>query len=814
MIRDFPYPFASALAIVSDADGSSKARYEGYVGDIVRKHGLDFGDSTWLRTSCATAVEGMPIASGMGFLSHHFGTGSDLALRTFARVRTLSESIAEYHVGNLDHFHSFSSTGPRVAILSPEQMTGGGGEFELWPCEKKGFWRCDDVYIDAVCVVVRGDAAVDHVVIKDREARTFDFARQVGAPSGNESERRLVFVAFQSADANFRHPRLDEIELVRVSFGGAVRESQIARVLLISGSSAILFDRLRFLCDRYGVEMSLVTEHSGLHYRSTGMASRRDNLQDQHIAENPAVTSALNGTRRTERDGIVLSTDADDPASYARVLPELIEDFEARFFVPVAARSTSGLAIGHVVQPMATRAGATVYHANRVLPNITDQADPRAFDGTFSWQDNFEDRLEKALKHSLEIPGLYWPIYTHLGAISAPVADNDLPSPYFAGDALRQLQDHTFDISETVAPEARIWTARASSLYDYALIRKSIVDHVVWTDPNTVRIESWHDAVLLKTLPRSPAQLYGLTFYVKDPAAAKVFLDNQPIHALARNPADETGEPSVTILESEIRHAVFDALDPMQRAGAGAALEEGGWRFSAAKRPTPSFGRLTASSGKIASLEIPMCGWRAEGTQLLSFLGRRGKGADMGITLETESGGRFFFGDSALLDEVGPLSAHYTFEYDRSTNWRTMVAPFHCMTWAKGSAPGGPMPSHPLSAIKLICAGGASAFADFAQLSLLRPRATALNHREVQSYCLGGRVIDFRPDQTVQARLKGRRNTIATNVDQRGWFCFPNMVPGIYTVWSEGQNGALHDRRGAQIELISHCMTLQLGKGT
>ena len=811
-IRSFPYPFASALSIVSDVDGASKARYEGYVGQIVRKHGLDFGDSTWLRMSCEAVAAGIPISHGLGFFSRYFGFGGDDVERTFVRTRTFFESLGEYHLGNLDHFHAFVNRGPRVAVLEGGTVTAQGVEFELTGFETAGFWRCSDIYIEMVCVVARGENAPDvaGIVVADRNGRLTRYGRAVSGPAAEPGETVLCFVPDASVDDGQTHPQLDHIARVRIESSEPDMASRMVRVLLVSSPATILFDRIRVLRERFNVEMPLVTEHGGQHFRSIWMRARRDTEQDQYIAQNPGRIAAFNGAHSSEKDGLVFSVDADDPRSMARVLPELPRDFEVRFVVPQAATSNTGWSAEKMVQPFESRVGTNVYQVHRTLPNLNEPAGKALFDGTQSLSENFLPRLDRVLDVSSENPGLYWPIYTHLGGIGVQVADANLPSPYLQGDALHRLQDRTFNISGNVASNGRLWTVRASTLYDYALIHRSIPDHVTWKDANTIEITSWRDPVLDKTLPRSPAQLYGLTFYVDDPSRAKVRLDGQPVRALARNPADETGRPSVTILEAEIRHCVFDALDPLQKAGLEAELSGGTWRFSRAEKDIAPHGRLAVSRGTAASLRLPMFGWTAEGAQLLSFLGHGSKSASFGIVLETESGGRFYFGDRAVLESIGPVTAHYLLERHAGAGLRDMVAPFHCLTWAAESVPGGPMPGQSLAAITLHCMGGRGAYADFGQLSLLRPRATSLNHSGAPSYCLGGTVVEFASAQAVYAQPKGKAGALSTAVDQRGRFCFPKLPSGVYTVWTEAAAGKVYDRRGAEIELRSDTMTLHL----
>ena len=812
LIRAFPYPFASALTVVSDVDAATRGRYRGYVGDMVCKLGLDFGDSTWLKTSSESPASEMQYTNGLGFFSRHFGSGSSEPARAFHWTRTLLESVAEYHAGNLDHFHAYLMRGPRVTVLTRGERTSNFMQFELTQFEKEGFWRCPGIYIDAVCIVARGKPAMRRIAITERDGRITEFGREAGEPASDDGNRRFVFAVQGTADDEVPIPRLDNIARVDLECAAEEDALDIQYVLLISGSTQIVLDRLRLLRNRFNVETPLVTEHAGYHFRSAVMSTRRDASQDEYLATHKDVISALSGTSRTAEKALVFSTDADDPRSVARVLPEISAELEVRFLVPDAATSSTGWGIEEMVRPLPTREGTIVYQVHRTLPNLKEPVNNARFDGTQSMQANFPARLGKVLDAVEGTPGLYWPIYTHLGGVAVPIADHALPTPYFEGGELERLQDRVYNITGSVRPGARIWTARASTFYDYALIMRSVAEHVTWTDENTAKIASWHDPVLNKRLPRSPAQLYGLTFYVDDPARARVLLDGRPIQLLARNGRDETGRFSVTICEAEIRHLVFDALDPLQKAGLEAQVTGGNWRFTRAGKDTPAFGRLIVSRGQSASLRIPMHGWCAVGSQLLSLIGRHSKNGSMGLTLETAGGGRFFFGDRALLEIIEPVTAHYIFEHDKSSGLRTMVAPFHCLTWAEGATTGGAMPSHPLTAITLHCAGSRGAYADFGALALLRPRATSLNHGDTPSYCLGGAVPEFKPSQTVYAQVKGKAGAVSAGVDQRGWFCFTNLPEGIYNVWAEDGTGKVCDRRGPLVELRGDVMNLELSR--
>jgi hypothetical protein len=805
MLRPFPYPFASALAIISDVDGSSRARYDAYVGQLVGTLGLDFGDSMWLRWSCNAPAQGTPIGGGLGFFSRHFGLGRDEVAQTYLRSRTLFESLAEFHCGNVDHYHAFLSKGPRVAVLNeiearPGLAVAAPGEFE-----RAGFWQCGDAYADGVCVVTRGvDApAIASVAVVDARGQSTAYERRVAIAQPDAERHQALFVVSASVEEGAAHPQFDHVARVEAKFAEVNDASRVERILLVSGSGAVMLDRLKLLRDRFNVETPLVTEHSGFHFRSATMAERRDRGQRDYVLGHEGTVAALSGTLEDEKANLIFSTDADDPRSVSRVLPELSADLEVRFLIPQAATSTSGWPLNKLISPYSTRAGTITYQAHRTFTNIIQPPPGRAFDGTQTRQENFALRVANVLAAARETPGLFWPIYTHLGGITAQTPDNNLPSPYFEVEPLHELQDRMFGISGSAAPESRVWVVRATTLYDYALLARSVSDHIWKSGADKIEIPSWRDPVLNKMLPRSPSQLFGLTFYVEDPLRAEVRLDGRLVEHLVRNKRDETGRHSVTVAECEIRYPVFKHLDPMR---GDAQVEQGAWQFHA----EPAFGRLTIGGEGCAKLRVPMHGWTPTGAQLLSFICRGESNAEVAIVLETETAGRFCFGHRCAVERAGKLDARYVFKDEHSEDWRRLVAPFYDMAWAESAAPGGPMPSHALAAVELHCIGKPGSHADIGDLALLRPRATSL--AQDRRYCLGGAVADFRAGQEVHAAREDGSGPLSQAVDQRGRFCFTGLTKGIYRVWSRSDRGEVHDRRGALVELGGDTMYLLLNR--
>lgn len=127
-IRRLPYPFGSGVAIVSDLDASNRDRYAAYVQQLVGDLGLDFGDSTWFHWRHS---EDRQVASGFGFLSPHFSVGGVEMSSVYQSTRTFLESLAEFHLGNVDHLHSLVPRGPQVVILDSPEVRDGRAESTL-----------------------------------------------------------------------------------------------------------------------------------------------------------------------------------------------------------------------------------------------------------------------------------------------------------------------------------------------------------------------------------------------------------------------------------------------------------------------------------------------------------------------------------------------------------------------------------------------------------------------------------------------------------------------------------------------------------
>lgn len=148
--------------------------------------------------------------------------------------------------------------------------------------------------------------------------------------------------------------------------------------------------------------------------------------------------------------------------------------------------------------------------------------------------------------------------YQHLGTALAhrelPLS-LDRPISESAERQLRRLADHMYNFGGTIPSNKRVWVPAPSVWQTYLITTRNMHDRVaVDAVTSMVRIAPVQDPVLDRTWPslQSPTrELHGLTIYVPDSSAARVRIGEKEIVSFTRNPADESGRESVTIVNDQ-----------------------------------------------------------------------------------------------------------------------------------------------------------------------------------------------------------------------------------------------------------------------
>jgi len=196
---------------------------------------------------------------------------------------------------------------------------------------------------------------------------------------------------------------------------------------------------------------------------------------------------------------------------------------------------------------------------------------------------NTDGRAVILYTHYSSVGRMPWAIPT--GGSADFEANEDRPF----GDRTRRgwelLQALHYNPLGELAPFQRIWVTSLPVLLRFALVQGQIREHArVDFEASRVEIESWVDPVLERRIPTPAAgvaELHGQTFYVRNPFAARVFLDAREITSFKRNPPDHTGRASVTLVDDANPIPILDEVEPeasgeVSVVGGSFAMVDGG----------------------------------------------------------------------------------------------------------------------------------------------------------------------------------------------------------------------------------------------
>src|SRR5262249_42465034 len=156
---------------------------------------------------------------------------------------TFNENVAEFHKGNIDHFHSLMLSGPRVVLFDRFERVPHGIGMKFEHFQSKGRFLCYDVYIFGVCIVF-GDG--EHLEVrsikvheKNGECTSAFVDRPYDGPSNGYTHRLFVI----DTNGTTRLPNLRDIDFVTVEVDNEdIR--RIARVLFINTDGEQLVEAL------------------------------------------------------------------------------------------------------------------------------------------------------------------------------------------------------------------------------------------------------------------------------------------------------------------------------------------------------------------------------------------------------------------------------------------------------------------------------------------------------------------------------------------------------------------------------------------
>ncbi len=462
---------------------------------------------------------------------------------------------------------------------------------------------------------------------------------------------------------------------------------------------------------------------------------------------------------------------------------DLFEDYGLRFFNTASNTSRhEPVALSELLLPKTVNDGTTLYdfhRFNHVPKDAEGQPDFTAFEmfGTpqnpsmanlAGWQvEKLIDFVNEA--DGGDIGGL---VYTHL--LAKCMDDPDRLDRTFDGlfnaetqAAMERLARSFYGLAPATGTgttgDRRIWVAPQAAILRLSQISAGLRHWASYDEAaNEVHVTSWADNVTGEVLPRDAGGATALrhaTFYVRDASTARMFIDDEEILSLVRNPADETGRESITVADASTPSPVLGRVPFGERGDRVVSCENA--TVTAIDGP---LGHRLEVSGDEAAMTIRTSQLDlADQSHIRAIL--TGDLSDVGwsVSIRGASGRQLAFsvGGSPLEGAVHAMPGP---DAERS---QEVVVPLYRMTEAAGTAE---PPGWPVEEIVVAVTGAAGRSIDI-RLDLLRDDPRVFSDEAI----LGGHVAAGLNLDKVVMTYDGRR--LEARVTPGGWYAFLDPVP-------------------------------------
>jgi hypothetical protein len=842
-VRLLPYPFADVVSFASDVDQQRPWHGAAIHRVFNEEIGLTISDSLWPQ---GNSVNASSLFLGPGRLNRtSSGAGTE---STFALL------LRQWHRGNIDHFHGWQEDGPyelRNEIEPPLVLS-----------DMRTNQKLPDVHPDLISQMsqnVRFYFSAEpppdlQIVLHDEQGKSMSFdagsiarGENIQYEVGKSGWIVEVLIPASPSDplALAISPMLiDRVELVAPSCRAGCA-SRLTRIERDHFSRQTVLSELPWL-ERWNVRPAILTSHGGDTLVQTFGVDGKSLVVPRTpntLLADPAVVVVREGLA-DRKQSHAYHSDLLKKLSVSGIwsyFPDKPEDL----YTPSAVTEWANRML-----PL-----TTTYEGFYNLPRTSPEAPNAGLLGTgLLGEEKFaSDMIEKFPGRSKdEIRSLYcgnmcnvaqgnalatlvseslylidagkkikhlW--YTHFGS---EIGDGTFksspeePITSLVRKWMRKLANYVYNFDGSVGPDRRVWSPPANSWIRYQIMQVGIAAHVsVDADSSSIKITPWQDPVTHRTVPEPKAgtrDLHGLTVYVDHPERASVSIGDKAFETFTRNPPDETGRASITIVDNNTPTSIVGQVALQDRG----SVEINSGEFSDITSTNNFIGIKTNPSGQAEVIFKP---WRLDlwNTSHMSFAMRK-RPVDVTkestskskVTIEMlmEDGGRVSIQESETPSErvsgssvwpVSPLGAFGEWQYETLDVTR--------LVWPKfsGDDENWRRPPLPLGRVMqvriVVTAAGAGEIVDIGDLRALRPSGNG--EAADGTKLVAGRVTrdGMIPLPLVPIQATSSSGEVAnTTTDQDGYYFFYHRPRGEQlAIQAQFEKTACYPLQGRKIEV-------------
>lgn len=632
-LRRLPFPFGQMVTFSSDADYAVPWHQAAIHRLLNEDLGLPISDSVWVSSS-----------SGLPDVGAFFDSFSGLDRQpSLVDNRPVFQLLArEWHRGNIDHLHSWSDDMvPQYKTTFPEPIRLTGSSIEVLLPDApwlKSFERGRGY--QQLRLLLGGMPPQDlSIEVRFADGSSSNYANNViksmesDGDAATQTPLTITLILnegwpFGSRTNNSSAPLPAVTALIlRAPSCATGCEVKVTGVERDNFSRYSVLAQAPFL-EYMNIRPSLVTGHGGLTYHpdfeGSGPHYHRSNLLNQvpgneFVRRNMEGLAARKGSSGYHADilrklGVRSVTAIYNPphretVGFTSQIPAPFESFPG-FYALVKTHGDFGApgdALSNVPKMLAKIDPSVAnFDSQRFLcrENVyCRQADQGSTAGGLIALSLTLISKGRSVEHN-------W--YTHFGtARFDPTFRATTETPFGPATiaAFVDLSMHYYDPTAKRPLSQRVWVPPAGVWANYNILRAGVGDHLaVDPDTSTVRITSYLDPVLGTIFPDHSAgtrDLNGLTVFVKDSSVATLSIDGEPITHFVRNPADESGRQSITVVDDNTPTVILGKVAPEHFARIATVAGRYEWITGQETSGPAAFAKLVAQSN-FASVNFNM----------------------------------------------------------------------------------------------------------------------------------------------------------------------------------------------------------------
>ncbi len=842
-LRLFPYPFGHSISFASDVDMQMPSHGAGIHRVFNEELGLTISDSLW--------PHGGNIRSSSLFL------GPDEVNRLPSGVEgipTFALLLREWHRGNIDHFHGWqddSAIPLRNVFSDPQTLSQLKTTITLPPVTAPILSQ----RIQNLRLYFSSRPPSDlQVVLHESSGRSTSFpigdaegTVQAGDGSTGWVKEIIVPIAETSAGRPMVNLLLiNSIDLIAPSCGGGGCSAKLTRVDRDHFSRRTVLSQLPML-EAWNVRPALLTSHGG-------NSLAQDFGSGREVLDLPRTPGSIYADQALVARLEALADVKTSYAYHADLLKGLglvgvwsyFHHQPDRVFVPLDNPSgRSNLRLSNTYDRLYDVARSKpriidlssrekfAQDAAKIYPKLSTEERNSLYCGP-TCNVSQGDALPQLIAQTIQVAnnettigrGLF---YTHFGSGSGvPIVTKTYGKPITdeTYSAMKKFSNYVHNFDGTVPLKKRIWSPPANTWLRYEILQAGIAPNIKTSeDGNTITITPWVDPVTKRVVPDLKAgtrDLHGLTVYVKNPAQTRVFVGAREIGAFVRNPPDQTGQASITVVDDNTPTGIIDGV-ALARKGM-VAVDSGEFVDVVGNGDNPSFVRLIADpEGRARIVFKPQRLDLWNTTHLLlesrkqSSLNSTSSGR-LTIVLKTSNGDSVMLTEEDQVFESMQNSSHWLVPKGPTSNsWRSNVLDVAQLIFSQ--VPGQQNKDRPalpignIQEIDIQFVGAAPGdILDISKLLALRPSGNG--EAPDGSKLVAGRVTTDGTLPVSHALVVASDNDgkeTATATDRDGYYFFYSQPRGTtLKIVATNQNNACPPRQGLEIQVLKNEFELDI----